>query len=388
MDPKKSKKIKIASISVLIAAAIILGTLSLLFSLGVIGSKNTVYSYGSTDISTEVYCYLASYYKMRFISQNKQEYGAVDTPEFWASVCEEEDGKTFGEILREGVDDYVKRIAVSAELYDINSGGISSVDKQEIENAVNDILKYRADGSKSTFNEMTEKYGFDFRAFQEATVLMYKSGYLKNVLYGYEGSSLYYLSELCDEYYNAEFARVLIVFIRTDTKVVTDEDGNSVTVPMTDEDVAKAEALVEEIASHADDDTVSEEYIRYCIEEYDESGGTGEYYFSIYNTAAYQYYTEVSEGAVTAALEMEPGELRVEDGKYGKHIVYKLPLTAQGYKNLDNEYFFEDFYKDAADYFTEKTVSEQLVNVTADTENLSKIDPVLLPAQSEFVAYL
>ena len=196
---QKSKRLFViataAFLCLVLTVAIIFG------AVGIVRGQRSVMRYKGIYLQDGVANYLAATYKYDFMSSLKR--GGVDSYDshyFWDS--ESTDGRTWGEVLTENTEKYLKRVIVGSYLFDRNTR-LNKSDKEIIAKAIDEVIEYRADGSVEKFNEMAEEMGFTYRDFVKAAELIYKYEMAEAVSFGYDGSALKSggFSAECNEYF-------------------------------------------------------------------------------------------------------------------------------------------------------------------------------------------
>ena len=157
----------------LLAAVLILGA-----AIGVasaIREASSVVSYSGVTVDRGVASYLISTYKSTYISSLRASgIFVTDAPFFWERVAEGYEDTTYGDLLRQECEKYVRSVAVCAYLFDRYSS-LNSAAREWIDKNVKEVLEYKAEGSVKKFNELSSEMGFDYDDFREATELLYKA---------------------------------------------------------------------------------------------------------------------------------------------------------------------------------------------------------------------
>ena len=222
---KQGKRLFLILICSFLAAVLVFG-----LTLGIITAyKNSkaAIRYNGLTMTEEECSYFLSYYKnlyMKYLSRSGVT-DVEDTLGFWNKIDESE-SKTYGELLLESSEKFMRELIVSVSLFD-RYVSLSKNEKKLIENAAENVLTYKADGSIDKFNSMSRKFGFVYSDFEDAVKSFYKSASAKTAIYGKDGSSMSSYPSLCAEYL-AEYSHVKLLFIRTNDKFLLDENGNRV----------------------------------------------------------------------------------------------------------------------------------------------------------------
>ena len=365
-------------IGIFLAIVLVLGG-ALVISVGV-KNANAVVKCGNVMLDEGTVNYLISYYKSLYFKElNTAGIAAHDSDSFWAS--EGEDGKSYGEHFQESVREYIASVVAAANIY-ITNATYTPDDKLSVGLTCEDILKYKAEGDVSVFNDRTEKRGFDYNDFQNAAALLYKAQRATVVLYGDRGKYLRNFPEKCEKYFDT-YSHVKLLFLRDETLVETDEEGNVSLRDMTDEERAERLALAEEIRDKIESGAMTPDAFEIYLEKSDADpvANEKEYYFHESADATSEFAVEFPT-IVNASLEMNVGEYIEVDTSAGICFICKCENTDGAYAEEDNP-FFSDFYADAALYLYSEMLSEFVGEVKFKTA-YDEIDVLSIPMTEEF----
>ena len=384
-------------------------TLSLLIVFGAaagivtaVRNARSLVSYEGVRIEKSAAAYLATTYKSAFVARH----AAVDDPVFWEA--EYEKGVSWGDLLEAETAQYIREVAAAAYLFDRYSS-LTADERKSIKASAEDIVyNYYGSLDKKAFNRDAAQMGFDYDGLVDGLTLIYKFEEAKSRIYGRGGqvlSGVGYGAE-CEKYYST-FVYARLLFIRTDYEYVTDEngkfevdkDGNLVTRPLTDEEKEQRAADAEEIRAaisaleSGESGQMSTEFFnsmlkKYSFDEYTETG----YFFSTVadsNGVPYADATKVfAEGGGDVILnrltDMEVNTYSELDTDFGTCFVYRGELGNGLYGSSTYEYFFSDFYADAANYLYLNTLVELSKSVTVKEKYFTEVDIVALPYNSSF----
>lgn len=371
---QRSKKAFMIFTSAFLGCVLIVGIV--FGTIGIVKNKNAVMKYKGVYLSDGVANYLIASYKYDFMSslaKNGEE--CYDTDIYWQS--EAADGKTWGDVLAENTEKYLKSVIIGSYLFDKNTS-LTKNDKAVIEKAVNEVLDYRADGNVERFNEIASDMGFTYRDFEKAAEMLYKYEMAQTVIFGYDGSALEsgLFNEECNEYFEGAYSRVMLMFIRTDGELVTDpETGKEIlseyddnTKAIVEEKIAYIRKLINNAENHPNEavEQMSEgAFMDYIAKDYPTGtiNDTEGYYFSKDSS----YSLEFAEGApevVSLALGMEEGHYAECAVDFGVCFIYKIPLEENAYSRILLTHFFSDFYAKAASYIYGESITAYLPDVT------------------------
>ena len=395
-DEPKNRFFKIF-VSAFLSLVLVLG--AVLALIVAFANKGAVVEYEGISINEESANYICSYYKYRYMSSlSSAGVSVADSEEFWNTAAEGE--KTYGDLLRENAGEYLKQLLCAVYLYDTYAT-FSSKDKERVNKACDEVLTYKADGSEKVFNSLSEKFGFDYDAFKEANVLIYKSNMAKEIIYGTNGENMKNFPDVCNHYLNSQYSHVHLIFIRTENTFVIDENGNRVVGedgfdevrPLTDEEKAKRQEAIsylDKMILNKENDAdiqISPELFANYQSKYDEGDSTkyaDGYYFGKNSDYAKEFSAAYRQ-VVEAALNMSVGDYKKVSTDVGVCYIYKDFIESGAYATANSD-FFTDFYKDGANF----VFSESLVTLSQNaktTERFDKIDFALLPYNSDLVAY-
>ena len=350
-------------------------------AIGIVKNARAAMKYKGVYISDGGANYLASSYKYDFMSTlSKMGIECYDSEYFWQK--EGEDGKTWGEILQENTEAYLKRVIIGSYLFDKNTR-LTKDDKAVIEKAVNEVIEYRIDGGRDGFDALADEIGFTLKDFEEAVTMLYKYEMAQTVVFGYDGSALSdgSFSGECDGYFESAYSRVKLMFIRTDGELVTDpETGKEELSEYDDVTRAEVEAKIEYIRlliANTESGAVAEQmneeaFDWYITNEYSTGtvNDTEGYYFSSESAYSLEFAKDAGD-VVRLALSIDVGEYAECEVDFGVCFIYKCPLEAGAYDRITIAHFFEDFYANAASYIYLQSVDAYLDDVAVKV----KYDP-------------
>lgn len=347
--------------------------------------------YKGQTMDVETASFFASYYKYIYMSTLSRNgvVGVENTPDFWNKDAAE--GASYAKLLTDGTKNYIKQILVGNYLYDKYTR-LSSSDKERISSAVNELIEYKANGDKKTFNELVSEYGFSYSSFRNAVTMIYKASTVQDVIYGTDGSNIANFHELAEEYL-LEYSHVKLLFIRTQDKFVYQngervigEDGNYLLEALTPDEIRDREKVISEMRSGiaAIDSGVgvemSEEMFNSYLNRYDEGDEdmrADGYYFSKHSSFTAEFST-VFQNIVDKSYEMPINSFAEISVDFGVCFIYKTEPTEGAYAFGASEACFTDFYSDASNFLFEKSISELSEEVML-RERLSEIDFISIP---------
>ncbi len=384
-QPRKRKNIILIFAAVTAAVAIAVGAVLGIISL--IGSVRAVVEYKGVRIDEKTASYLVSVYKTDHIKNLKLSgiTYAQDTDEFWAK--ENPDGSgTFGAGFERAAEAYLKEIAVGAYLYDKNAT-LSEKTEAAIKKKADSVAEYyyRTEGFDALFAADAAKMGYDYKSYQKAAILLYKSSAAWSAVYGESGGGVSYFPDECNSYLNIAYSHVQLAFVRTKTTFRLDEDGNRVVTggqyelsDLSDaqerernEKISSIKRMIEDYYSGASGNVViTAATIEALAKDYksDQSVERIEkgYYFapnSEYTASFLEEYKNDLSPITDTVFSLETDSrgnafgwcdltLRSIDGtETVTCFIYKSAPEENAYADADLSDFFTDFYADAARYY-------------------------------------
>lgn len=346
----KSKKIFLVFTAIFLSLVLTLGIV--IATVSAVKESRSVMSYKGIYMYEGVANYLAASYKYTFkATLTKLGINGADNESFWARSAG--GGKTYGDILKENTDRYLKSVLVGSYLFDRNTK-LTKNDKEVIANSVAEVLEHKAGGDVDKFNEIGEPMGFTYKDFERAAELIYKFEMAKTVIFGYDAAALEtgLFDAQCDEYYRENYVRVRLLVIRTDGEWATDPDtGKQVLDEYDEEEKAEALAKIKDIREKIADGRMNETaFIWHIQNEYptDQVNDERGYYFSASSAYSHNFANEGGRDIVKLALSGRVGEYTECELDIGTCFIYKCELEDGAYSSYVLERFFEDFYINAA----------------------------------------
>ncbi len=393
-------------VSVFLLFAIVFGTV--LGIVSAIRSGSAAVSYKGVVMDAKTLSFFQSYYKKLYMSalSNAGVENVYDEPAFWNSVGEGEK-KSYGELLRENSELYVKQIVAANYLYD-NYSRVTKSEREAIREAAMAVVLREADGSTASFNDQLSAFGFkfDYEAMLGAAEMIYKADSVKRLIYGTQGSSLKDgsisdASELCDEYL-MEYTHVKLIVLNTETKYKLDENGKKIvgfdgkyeTEALTEKERSEILEDVENIRTHianigTDEAQMSPTMFDMLHNNFIEDGkmedsGLRDGYYFHPDSEFTEGFPEEYLDIVERAYEMEPDSY--SEVKLGDQVcfIYKLSPTKNIYKTSLSEACFGDFYSDLA----AKLFHESISLYSEEVSFTDKYDPdeiILLPYNYKYI---
>lgn len=320
-------------------------------------------------------------------------------PEFWDTWMDVTDKTTYNTHYTNVVLDAAKGYLAAVALFEERGLKLPKSYIDDIDANMEELLQNEANGSKTALNAIIGEYGVNYEMLREAYIVEAKIDYLKDDLFGADGSKVG--TNLIDKYYKDNYARFKQVFLysyellyETDANgdVVYYKDGNRISYDntktakkddagnyvvdkngdrvfvYTDEDGKERIAYKREGASRLNltdengdpltrqyNDTEMEVLTQYANEilaqakkddtvtfdslvtKYSEDAGLSDYPNGYYLTEDVSYESPELREAV---FGMEIGEVKMVKTKYGIHIVMRYELEEGAYASSEYEDLF------------------------------------------------
>lgn len=388
-QPQKNRFLLIF-VCIFISAVLVFGIV-----LGIVsGAKKskTVASLNGVGMNYEVISYFASQYKYNFMNMLSASghKNVEDSPGFWNK--DSGDGKTYGELLNEGVKEYIAQILVTNYLYDRYTK-LSASDKALISTAVEETLTYKANGNEDEFNKAVKEFGFSYSSYKDAAAMVYKTLLAQRVICGENGKNLEDEYEIISEYLS-EYTHVKLLFIRTETTFVLDAEGNRVvendgtyaTRELTESEKLERQELISEIrgyienAMNEENNAMGAEMFDQYLKNNDEGDRKSHdygYYFHKSSDFS-KVFAEEFEDVVNTAYEMKVGDFGEAEVDFGVCFIYKYDVSYNDIENSALKDCFADFYSELSDVFFAEQVKELSKDVKFN-KKFDEIDMILLP---------
>ncbi len=353
-------------------------------------ASHAVMQYEGVYISEGVYSYLCSFRKTQLLrSLSLSGVQVNDTDAFYRT--EYRDGVTYGEFLSSYVDEYVRSLAVSAYMFD-SITALSAAEKKAVRDAVDALVLARADGNRRAFNRQLKAYGCTYGDLVDAVTLQYKANRLFLLLYGSGADYISRDEAACRAYYEEAYVYVDMLFIRTETRVLTDEYGDHTEVDLTPAereeraaDIARIDAAIvalENKENGAMTETMMQFYMdKYGdgVPEYDESG----WYFSK-DSRLYQDFSSDFPTVAEAVMNAPVGQYIKVVSDIGACYILRHELPKDAYLDDELSDFFSDFYFDCATDLHIQTLNERTQDVKV-TERHAQVDPTRIPKNTDYL---
>lgn len=357
-------------------------------------SQAVVY-YGRVRVDDGTLRYLSANYKINYIRTLRASgVSATDSEYFWNST--DASGKTQRELYNASFEEYVRTLVSACHIF-MSNASYTSEDKKSVKATAEEVMYYKADGSKDLFNSKAEKYGLDYDDFLSAAELLYKADKAKTVIYGEDGKNLANFPAECEKYLKT-YSHVSLLFVRDKELLVVDENGNQVynedgtplIREMTAEEKAERQSVIDDLTAamearkNGGDGQITLEMFEIYLEK---SNGDPDmhkkgYYFHKDAAATAEFATQFPE-VVEKAFEMELYDYARVECSIGVCFIYKYDIASGAYADDDN-LFFSDFYKNASTYLYADVLETYAPEINVK-DAFYDIDYSSIPVLSDFI---
>ena len=384
------KKLLIASVAILLAAALIVGLVLLLIP------RTPALSYHGVTVDDEMYAFWYAMLKTEFMRAYRLSGDEHDKAEVWDLPCPREgaNGRTWGEVLDDDIRRAIKLKLVSAVMYDELGLEMAENQRARVESYYDDMREYVADGSSATLRELLEEHRTTASALRRCAVFDLKSellwyqlslGGAQGLDDNWERGPYLDADELMAEYEN--YHCVKIVYINNE--VYGDYiNGSRVEIPLefdgpgaqNDTDRLELDAYIENNAKGLTPEKFAE-YIRRSDEAIH---GEGAYPSGIYFTDRSDL-TGLLETAVADAVHtVGIGDLARVETPRGVRYIYGCEKETGAYLRPESAVFFTSFFSDAAEAAITARAAAVLDEVVEYTENTEELNVYTIPYNKKF----
>ena len=308
----------------------------------------TAMEYYGEKISGNMYSYWLSQIKSSYVSSEN------DNDEYWDTKYS--NGQTYEEKLRQIVDYNVKVNVVCSYLFDQLGLELTSAEKAEVENGINDLIA--SYGSRSELNKVLALYDINYDILEDIYKTELKVTKVYNALYA-EGGSREITNEVLDRYYMDNYSRIDFIMIYDEMVYVKDENGKLVfddeanaykKQELTDEETAQKNALADDIMKKLEEGENFDELKAQYNEDPQADVYKDGYFISSNDISVF------GADIVLASQELEIGEIKKYDDGNIIYIMKRKELTDRPYTS---EYYL-DMFEHIVDYCEQADFSEYM----------------------------
>lgn len=343
------------------------------------GNKS-IYKLGPYEIKEDEYTYLIGMYKRRLLASLGYEKMSMDTKLT-------QDGLTVGQyieaVYRPEFDMSVYTLLYSQSLFDDYGLSLTDTQKSNIETLIEKTVNYYGGYSEQAFKRLVKNYGYTIDTMRSVYTMQAKESAVLAHLYGEDYSKL--TDDAKEEYYKDAYLHFQVIVINNVYKAVTDSDGKTSYINLSESEKATKDQLIEELTSllikedkEASYPIITHELKMTVDELFADLGKTYDLLFEKYSDDTLYpqgYYMLapisanqiVTSNALSAAYLLKEGDCAIvtakryfeKDGtieiggktetikagdyfEYGEAFVKKLPLDDGAYSKEENKDFFSE----------------------------------------------
>ena len=201
------KKEFLKKITVFAAVLLILASFTAVFSsCSVKAVKDPIFVCGESKMPLYFYEYMLSVKKGELASAKYD----VKSEKFWATKAE--NGKTYEENFNSDVLEVCKKYFAAAVIFDRMGLKLSVATVAEIDESIEFLLDYDADGDVEKFNSIICDFGVDKDQLRDCYVILAKKDAVISALYGADGSLI--ADSLKNQYYKDNYYRFKQILFR------------------------------------------------------------------------------------------------------------------------------------------------------------------------------
>ena len=323
----------------------------------------TALEYKGVRVDEQMYSYFMSHYKSVFLASFS---GASDTDAFWETV--REDGMTNEEYFNAVALENVKKYVAATWMFSYMDRKFTSAMKKEIDAGLDEVVENAFGGDEGEFKSHLSSLGISRDVVYDVYVMDAKSDYMYEYLYGFTGvidvPDSDRLSYMLDNYSHIEH-----IYVNNVYKYATDEDGEyiyddygySVTVDLSEEELAEANGKIEAIKNGL---SAGEDFHMLWLEYSDDHLYSDGYYLK----PTTRYIPEI----VKAAFELEIGEVYSFEADNGVHFIKRLEIEGKPWDNNANDDFLDGFEDELRAYLYSVMIGEYTADIVVNEDIIGK----------------
>ena len=224
----KLKRIMLRSLVAFLAVCLLLP-----LSFASCSSKGkTLISLDGYEISTNIYQLMLTQQKGSMAYSIFSQYGDVNSAKFWDTTIDFATQATNEDYYNDLILTRAKNYLCALKLYDEldkekSDFGMPDAYIENIDHAIDDLIAYDGNGSKTALNAILADYGINVKMLREFLIMDAKANYVVEYLYGVEGDKIG--DSVKDEYFETNYVSCKQILIQKYYYIYeTDKDGNKV----------------------------------------------------------------------------------------------------------------------------------------------------------------
>lgn len=402
----KLKRIMLRSFVGLLAICLLLP-----LSLSSCSSKGkTLISLDGYEISTNIYQLMLTQQKGSMAYSIHSQYGDVNSNKFWDMTIDLQTQATNEDYYNDLILTRAKNYLCALKLYDElekekSDFGMPKAYIENIDHAIDDLIEYDANGSKSAFNAILADYGINVKMLREYLIMDAKADYVVDYLYGVDGNKIgdgvkkeyfelnyvackqiliqkyYYIFETDKDgnkiYFSTETGHAIYdktkapaldadgkpvydkngnrIYYNDDgtiaydtvngkPKIVTDENGNEQYKMYTDEELAELKKKAEELVVKAQATDVNGFNIlrRENSDDYDATDKTDGVMYLAKNVDYFTVSSKLLDDMADSLSDMQIGDVKLFESELSYNVIMKTELKSEAYDDENFKGYFKD----------------------------------------------
>ena len=327
-----------------------------------------VLEYDGVNITEKMYNYWFITLKKYYVDQYSD---ITDSQESWNTELGDT-GQTYAQFVDAKIKDQICYYLAGNVLFKEYGLKLEDSVKENIQLEIDDAIN--SFGSRSQYNSYLERnYGIDSNDMYSIKVFEQKFYRLYEYLYDEDTGTEMATDEEKDEYFLNNYARIkyLMVLKKYDYKYdedgdrVTDSTGNYVLESISDEEAAARKDLATLYYNNIKDGSKTmDEYLEEKYSDIAKTFPNG--YYVVQNI---YYSTLFTTTIITAAFDIEPGEVTMTENEDAYFIIERLELEEKAYEGADKSQFSNLSEYAVGEKFTAKF--GEIIDAAYENENIT-----------------
>lgn len=361
---KRIKKALVATVTLLLVAAMLIGCASL---------GKPMMRLGDSELTANMVSL--------FLSRLKGTLSLSTTGDvLWDTIVDNEKGTTYNDFYTAQGIEAAKTYLAAMHVFEERGLRLPDSVVDSVDAGIDALID--EEGSRAALNEKLAEYGVNVKILREVYLIEEKLAYLMDDLYAEDGSLI--AKNEKDDFYNEQYRRFKQIFLplyeyvyETDSQgklvKVRDDKGNyKIRELNAEEELAlnkKVETILE--AAKTGDYTGFDELVSKYDEEPDEASKLYPEGFYLSERSNYKI-----EEVRKALFSMDEGEIRavIPDGGYGVYIIMRYENAESGYSAEANQAFFGDFTELLKNHLIGEYLDRFTKEITVDEDVARGVD--------------
>lgn len=192
----------------------------------------TLVSLDGYEISTNIYQLMLTQQKGSMAYSIHSKYGDINSSKFWDTTIDLKTQATNEDYYNDLILTRAKNYLCALKLYDElkkekSDFGMPDAYTENIDHAIDDLITYDGNGSKTALNAILADYGINVKMLREFLIMDAKANYVVEYLYGVDGDKIG--DGVKDEYFEENYVSCKQILIQKYYYIYeTDKDGNKI----------------------------------------------------------------------------------------------------------------------------------------------------------------